>query len=137
MADLHATAFAPERGWSAQEFSDLLAQPHCHAYIAAGGFALARILAGETELLTLAVSPDMRRRGRASALLAQWITAAAPLADTAFLEVAADNTAARALYARHAFAACGRRKGYYARPGGTAVDALMMTRPLTAPLTRG
>jgi ribosomal-protein-alanine N-acetyltransferase len=131
MADLHAISFAPERGWSAQEFTDLLARPYCHAYTLQAGFALARTLAGETELLTLAVVPDHRRRGHARALLAQWIAAATPHAQTAFLEVAADNPSAQALYASCGFGVSGVRKDYYRRPHGPAVDAVMMTRALT------
>ena len=131
LAALHAAAFAPERGWSAQEFVDLLAQPRCFLHICAHGFALVRTLARETELLTLAVDPGHRRCGAATLLVAEWLRTAACDADTAFLEVAADNLAARALYARHGFAACGLRKGYYTRPHGPPADAVVMKRALT------
>jgi ribosomal-protein-alanine N-acetyltransferase len=131
MAALHARAFVHERGWSACEFADLLALPHTQAHVAPAGFAVARTLAGETELLTLAVDPDHHRCGTGSALVAAWITAARADATTAFLEVAADNQGALALYGRHGFAPAGVRKAYYARARGTAVDAVMMTRALT------
>ena len=42
-----------------------------------------------------------------------------------FIEVAAGNTAARALYEALGFAAAGVRKGYYGREGG-AEDAVVM-----------
>ena len=42
-----------------------------------------------------------------------------------FLEVAEDNAAARALYAKLGFQEIGRRRAYYKRPGG-AVDALTL-----------
>ena len=48
----------------------------------------------------------------------------------AFLEVAADNAAAQALYARAGFAESGRRRGYYRRPDGSGLDALVMQRAL-------
>jgi ribosomal-protein-alanine N-acetyltransferase len=131
MAQIHHDAFAPERGWSAAEFADLLAQPHTTALSASGGFALTRTVADESELLTLAVAPAQRRRGIAAELLERWITAAQAQADSAFLEVAADNAAALALYSKHGFVQNGRRKDYYARAGTKPVDALLMTRALT------
>ncbi len=129
MAKLHAAAFAPERGWSAAEFSDLLASPHIFCVTRPGGFALVRTVADEAELLTLAVSCQNRRRGIADALMAEWMASAH--AKTAFLEVAADNHAARALYARHGFAETGRRDNYYKRPDQSAVDAVLMQAALT------
>jgi ribosomal-protein-alanine N-acetyltransferase len=49
------------------------------------------------------------------------------------LEVAADNGAALRLYRRTNFTQAGRRKGYYARPGGEKVDALVLARALEPP----
>ena len=46
-----------------------------------------------------------------------------------FLEVAADNLAAIALYQATGFAKVGVRKGYYPHPDG-AKDALVMRRTL-------
>ncbi|HWU80673.1 MAG TPA: GNAT family N-acetyltransferase, partial [Caulobacter sp.] len=46
-----------------------------------------------------------------------------------FLEVAADNQAATALYQSTGFAKVGLRKGYYPHPDG-AKDALVMRRAL-------
>jgi ribosomal-protein-alanine N-acetyltransferase len=46
-----------------------------------------------------------------------------------FLEVAADNTAAIALYAATGFDRVGLRKGYYPHPDG-AKDAVVMRRAL-------
>ena len=87
-------------------------------------------MAGEAEVLTLAVDPAQRRRGVARALLergADW--AADHGAEMLWLEVAADNAAARGLYAAAGFQEAGRRRGYYGRTGG-AVDALVMRRGL-------
>ncbi len=47
-----------------------------------------------------------------------------------FLEVASDNDAAVALYKGLGFAAAGRRKGYYQRPGGKSADALILALDL-------
>lgn len=131
MATIHKAAFTHERGWHADEFASLMAQPYITTFTDNGGFALTRTLASESELLTLAVAPKHQRRGIASHLLAQWITAVQPQAETAFLEVATDNHGALALYEKHGFTRTGLRKAYYARTNGTRVDAVLMTCALT------
>ena len=86
----------------------------------------------EAELLTIAAHPDHRRKGLAQNLMQSWTQAAAARgARTAFLEVAADNAGAIALYLRCGFVETGRRKGYYARPDAGRVDALLFARDLT------
>jgi ribosomal-protein-alanine N-acetyltransferase len=47
-----------------------------------------------------------------------------------FLEVAADNPGAIGLYSLRGFVEVGRRRGYYARPGRPAVDALVLEKRL-------
>lgn len=128
-AAIHAAAFAPSRGWSAAEIKSLLASPGVCLHAGQRAFALTRSLAGEAELLTLAVAPDAQRQGQATALLRHWLQS--ETAETAFLEVAADNLPARALYARFGFAETARRPAYYARPGAQAVDAVLMRAELT------
>ncbi|MCB2136718.1 MAG: GNAT family N-acetyltransferase [Rhodobacteraceae bacterium] len=95
------------------------------------GFLLARVVADEAEILTLAVDPTRRRRGAASRLLAAFgAEARARGAATAFLEVAADNEAALALYAGAGFLRRARRKGYYKVPGRQPVDAEILSMAL-------
>ena len=132
LARLHRDAFVTGRPWSAAAFSSLLSDPLVHLYGGADGFALTRTVAGETELLTLAVAPSHRRKGIATTLLKAWLDDARMHAETAFLEVAADNAPAQGLYARIGFAETARRRGYYARADGPAVDAVMMHLALTA-----
>ena len=129
LSQIHTASFAPDRGWSAVEFSNLLDQPYTSLFTREYGFALARTLAGESELLTLAVTPDHQGKGIGSALLKDWLGAAQ--ADIAYLEVAADNTAAITLYERAGFEVTGHRRGYYARPGTHNVDAIVMSLALT------
>jgi ribosomal-protein-alanine N-acetyltransferase len=72
----------------------------------------------------------MRRQKIATALLAAvFAEAAARGAAAIFLEVAADNDGALALYAQHGFAIVGRRAAYYRRANGGWGDALVMRRP--------
>jgi len=131
---LHREAFEPlgERGWTRQDIAGLLASPgvagflltECSADI---GMAICRVVADEAELLTVAVDPVHRRRGAARLLLgavADWVRSEG--ARTLFLEVGADNPGARALYDSHGFTTAGRRVGYYARAGRSAVDAIVM-----------
>jgi len=134
LARLHARAFAPTgRGWSAAEFAYLVDAPHCCLCHEAHGFALSRVIAGEAELLTLATDPGHRREGIAARVLAGVEAKAVQMgAERQFLEVAEDNTGARALYSAAGYAEISRRAGYYARPGGTPVDALVLSKELTS-----
>jgi [ribosomal protein S18]-alanine N-acetyltransferase len=132
---LHALSFPTP--WRAAEFATLLSQPGVAAWIAYGreepeGFILVRAAADEAEILTLAVTPAYRRKGLASKLLQEAsVNLRAGKTARLFLEVAADNTAALALYGRHGFAVCGQRPDYYrGGPGKAPVDAIMMTRLL-------
>lgn len=130
MAALHARCF-PDRPWSAREIEDLLATGTVSSFASPDGmaFLLVRILPPEAEILSLAVHPEERRRGLGSQLVRDFIRAAGDLRVTEmFLEVAADNLPARALYARHRFREIGRRRDYYTRADGTAADALLMRR---------
>jgi ribosomal-protein-alanine N-acetyltransferase len=136
LAALHATSF--DHPWGAAEMAELLAGPGGFGLVVETArvpeaFLLARAIAGEAEILTVAVLPVRRGCGLGAAL----VEAAAGLARTAgadamFLEVAIDNTAALKLYERAGFAAAGRRPGYYRRSDGEAVDALVLRRDLTA-----
>jgi ribosomal-protein-alanine N-acetyltransferase len=91
------------------------------------------VAGGEAELLTLAVDPPRQGRGTGGRLVARFLAEAGRRgAARAFLEVAEDNAAARALYARAGFAVAGRRPGYYRHPDGRRIDALVMGRDLPA-----
>lgn len=95
-----------------------------HAWVAEAGHHIAGFLvarsvgASEVELLNLAVHPQWRRQGVATALLAA-MTQHLP-ADI-FLEVRAANEGARLLYARAGFTEVGRRPGYYRDPPDEAI----------------
>jgi ribosomal-protein-alanine N-acetyltransferase len=131
MARAHAAGFAPGRPWSEAEFRALLDIPGTQALGDTRCFALGRVIADEAELLTIVTDPLHRRRGLARDVLSDWHTAAhAAGAARAFLEVAANNAAARALYAAGGYTTCGRRPGYYRRSDGARIDALLMDKTL-------
>ncbi len=73
------------------------------------GFAMYRVVAGEGELLNLAVDPLARRTGLGRALLQEMMR----LAEVWHLEVRECNVAAIALYASLGYRQVGRRSGYY------------------------
>ena len=108
LAVLHAACFPDP--WNAAAISALLVAPGTFAYAHEDGFVLARVAGGEAEILTLAVAPAARGRGLGHALLRAAIVRAQELgAETMFLEVGADNPAARALYAALGFTKVGDR----------------------------
>ncbi|MEM7496781.1 MAG: GNAT family N-acetyltransferase [Pseudomonadota bacterium] len=89
--------------------------------------AVLRFAADEVEVLTLGVIPSSRRTGSGRALLrTAFAVARRSGAVSMFLEVAANNDAARALYGSEGFAEVGRRSGYYRRRDGSRVDALVL-----------
>ncbi len=129
MATIHAAAFPPGEAWNAAAFAAQLALPGVFGRLdPRGGLVLARAAGGEAEILTLAVLPAARRTGLGRALMAAAAAEAARRgAGELFLEVAAGNVAARALYAAAGFATVGRRRRYYA----DGQDALVLRVALT------
>ena len=130
LADLHADVF--DAPWSAAAFADLLGQAGVFAEGDEGGFILIRIVADEAEILTLGVRPEARRQGLGGRLVQSASGRASRLGATRlFLEVAEDNLSARALYDGLGFETAGRRRRYYPRTEGPAVDALLLVLDLT------
>lgn len=129
MARLHAQCFTRPRPWSAREFASLLGGEGVFIRTGAEGFLIGRVAADEAEVLTLAVAPSARRRGIGRALLSGFeAEALARGAGVAFLEVAADNAAALALYDRAGFRRAGLRRGYF----GAGLDALVLRKRLVS-----
>jgi ribosomal-protein-alanine N-acetyltransferase len=129
LAALHALCF--DDPWDSASLRTMLAAPEAFAFHHPDGFVLARVAAGEAEILTLAVAPRARGKGLGRALLCEAIAKAEREgAKAMFLEVSANNPAALALYAALGFANVGLRRAYY-----RGVDALVLRLSLPAKLS--
>lgn len=132
-----------EEAWTPQMLAEELAQqPASRHYLVAVssqhivGYAgllavgTQRELAGQADVLTLAVATGHWGKGIGSALLdALLAEASRRRCDEVFLEVRTDNTRAQRLYRRYGFTEIGIRRGYY-QPSGA--DAIVMRRALGA-----
>jgi ribosomal-protein-alanine N-acetyltransferase len=137
---LHGRCFTP--AWSEATVASLMTPPGCFGLIATlldngaarpAGFALARVAADQSELLSIGVVPHAQRRGIARRLVAACVERVAGAGATAlFLEVGETNAAARALYDGLGFRMIGRRHHYYRTPDGGFEDAFVMRRDLVA-----
>lgn len=136
LSALHAACF-PQDPWDAASLDRILGLSGVFGYLGwdgedPTGFVLARDLADEAEILSLAVLPAFRRRGIGRALLdAAFAEARRRGAGSVVLEVAAENRSARRLYAACGFVQVGRRPGYY-RSDGQTVDGLILRCSIAA-----
>ncbi|MEM8581089.1 MAG: ribosomal protein S18-alanine N-acetyltransferase [Pseudomonadota bacterium] len=131
LADLHARCFVTPRPWSEAEFTAILSGAGALLYTLEHGFLLGRIAGPEAELLTISVDPERRRAGYGSRLLAEFEEDARNRgAIEVFLEVAANNSAARQLYASAGYVKTGVRQKYYRQPDGAKTDALILSKAL-------
>lgn len=132
-----ADAFDPRFGeaWTPSQSLGMIALPGVWFSIAwsgnrPAGFALARAIADEAELLLLAIRPAMRRRGIGTALLRSILADARERdADILHLEVRANNEAVR-LYRNEGFEKIGERRDYYRGKDGKLFDAHTFSRKI-------
>ena len=117
--------------WTESMLTDALFDPQASFLVAEDdggnviGYAGLHAILDEGYIDNVAVEPDARRHGVASALLEVFCRFGA--ANLAFLtlEVRASNEAAIGLYEKHGFQRAGLRPGYYQKP---KEDAVIMTR---------
>lgn len=140
VSQLHGQRFA--RPWNDGEFLSLLLQPNSYGFVARqtnalifkpplSGFALAREVAGEAEILTIAVHDKVGRAGLGWRLMqAAMREAHARGGEAMFLEVDDGNAAAIGLYRKLGFEKAGERPAYYADNQGRKSAALVMKRVL-------
>ena len=94
------------------------------------GFSLFRTVAGEAELLLLAVTPDHQGRGVGRLLLDEFVERARGAgASRVHLEVRDGNPAVE-MYRRAGFAPAGRRERYYRGNDGRQYDAITLAYEL-------
>jgi ribosomal-protein-alanine N-acetyltransferase len=121
------------RPWSREAIACELVNPLAVYLVARlegepAGYAGMHDVAGEGYVTNVAVSPEYRRRGVASALVGALLEYGAENAlDLLTLEVRESNHAARQLYAGFGFVPVGLRKGFYEAP---TEDAIIMTKEL-------
>jgi ribosomal-protein-alanine N-acetyltransferase len=123
--------------WSRASYRAELADTRNRYYVAAEGalgdllgWAGVLVVADAAEIMTVGVVPSARRSGTGRRMLDALLTEAVGRgAREVFLEVRADNDAARAMYRAAGFAEIGLRRGYYA---GGKVDAVTMHKDLGA-----
>ena len=117
--------------WSETMLADALFDPQASFIVAEDGegnilgYAGLHVVLDEGYIDNVAVEPDARRHGVASALLDVFCRFGQ--ANLAFLtlEVRASNAPAIALYEKHGFVRAGLRKNYYQAP---REDAVIMTK---------
>lgn len=128
-------SFDPRFGeaWTHKQCAGLLPMPGVWLTIAREseavlGFALARFVADEAELLLLAVRTDVQRRGIGRILIEDFEDAARALgASRLHLEVREGNHAL-SLYEQAGFGLVGRRRDYYSGQKGDRYDALTLAK---------
>lgn len=132
IAACHSALF-PEP-WDTASFERLLENPGSTSFVARHGnpqqtlgFVVGVLAADDAEILTLGVSKPYQRNGVARRLIDALARAARNAeAKRLFLDVADDNIPALVLYSRLGFKEAGRRKAYYQRTDGPAIDALTL-----------
>ena len=126
-------SFDPVYGeaWTAPQCAGLLPLPGVWLSLArlgsdVVGFALSRVVAGEAELLLLAVARSAQGRGVGKRLIRRFMEDARRRgAGKLHLEVRDGNPAVN-LYKRLGFAEVGRRRSYYSGRDGQLYDALTL-----------
>jgi len=94
------------------------------------GFSLSRSVAGEAELLLLAVLPARHREGIGTRLLEDFVAQAQVDGVTRVHLEVRDGNPATAMYREAGFAQVGRRRNYYHGAGSSRFDALTFARDL-------
>lgn len=132
-----SSAFSDEFGeaWTRSQCSGILPMTGVKLLLARDeggetvGFALYRTIAGNSELLLLAVAGDSQRRGIGRALLDHFVEdSRKDGAESIHLEVRDGNPAVR-VYESAGFRQVNRRQNYYKGNGGAQFDALTFALP--------
>lgn len=129
IADLEQECFSTP--WTETMLNDALFDPQASFIVAEDeegnilGYAGLHVILDEGYIDNIAVEPDARRHGVASALLDVYFRFGAVNLAFLTLEVRKSNAPAIALYEKYGFQQAGLRPGYYQNP---REDAVIMTR---------
>ncbi|GAA4822878.1 hypothetical protein GCM10023232_20530 [Sphingosinicella ginsenosidimutans] len=128
-------SFDPRYGerWTFAQCAGLLPMPGVWLTLArvgdaVCGFALARIVADEAELLLLAVRKDAQRHGIGRRLLDAFLSGARSRGAEHFHLEVRDGNPAIHLYESAGFTLAGRRRDYYSGDAGRTFDALTLAK---------
>lgn len=124
-------AFDPAFGeaWTRRQVEDALLTGLCHYRVSGAAdetsaFYLSRHVAGEEELLLIAVTPEMRGRGLGKQLLEQFGQDARTRGATRLLLEMREDNPAESLYRSLGFVPIGKRPNYYRIGSGSPRDAV-------------
>ncbi len=139
--EIMARAFPSEFGesWNEGQCRSMLSLMNTHLMLAGTteggqtffcGFCIYRMVAGELELLMIAVEPEQQHDGIGRMMIQQLITnARANEVEAIFLEVRSSNPAQH-LYRKLGFERIGHRKAYYTGSDGKKHDAITYRRKI-------
>lgn len=135
LSEIYTACFPDFPPWNTASFEEIIAKPINAIYIGTQdnqtqGFIITQTCLPEMEILSLAVSPQMRRMGIGQRLLSHVLEdARGQNIEKIFLEVAANNIPALRLYTKNNFTVIGQRKDYYTSiTGKPPIDAATMCR---------
>lgn len=128
-------SFDPAYGeaWTGPQCAGLLPMPGVWLTLArdgeaAVGFAMGRVVAGEAELLLLAVKRNSQGKGVGRLLLDRFVQKAQERGAARFHLEVRDGNHAMKLYEQAGFVEVGRRRNYYTGRDGQIYDALTLAR---------
>ena len=131
MSKLHSKSEANHRIWHAHEFSELLSLPGVITELHAHGFALARVVDTEAELLLIVTENIKQNTGLAtSCLLKIEKKLIQQGAQKLTLEVSESNSAAITVYTKLNYKKIAIRKSYSRDKNGKFETALVMQKDL-------
>ncbi|TNE77231.1 MAG: ribosomal-protein-alanine N-acetyltransferase [Gammaproteobacteria bacterium] len=115
--------------WNRQEFLDSFQKHHCLTLLIydteVAGYAVYTLVAGEAEILNIAVAREWQGKGLGRLLLEKLLALLEGKAERLFLEVRADNYPAQRLYQDVGLVEICVRRNYYRTAAGP-VDAIIM-----------
>ncbi len=119
-------------GWSADSFISEAARESGIVLYAAENMQIAGLICGcfgadQSDITSIAVAPEYRRRGIANDLINEFISLLPNMTESIFLEVRESNSAAIALYRKNGFEQVSIRKRFYSAPDE---NALIMRKDL-------